>query len=67
MWPCPSSSEGEHSLPGQPELGNTHIAVALAVAVAACRPGCPIYFASLDHKVRSLRPQELPTVDRVAR
>ncbi|CAM5599991.1 IS21 family transposase ISChy4 [Streptomyces tendae] len=44
------------ALLGPPGVGKTHIAVALAVA--ACRAGYSIYFASLDDMVRHLKAAE---------
>ncbi len=44
------------ALLGPPEVGKTHIAVALAVA--ACRAGYSIYFTSLDDIVRNLTAAE---------
>ncbi|MFD8525396.1 IS21-like element helper ATPase IstB [Streptomyces capillispiralis] len=44
------------ALLGPPGVGKTHIAVALAVA--ACRAGCSIYFTSLDDMVRHLKAAE---------
>ncbi|MFF8975076.1 IS21-like element helper ATPase IstB [Streptomyces sp. NPDC014995] len=44
------------ALLGPPEVGKTHIAVALAVA--ACRAGYLIYFTSLDDMVRNLKAAE---------
>ncbi|MFJ8542378.1 IS21-like element helper ATPase IstB [Streptomyces sp. NPDC093586] len=44
------------ALLGPPGVGKTHIAVALAVA--ACRAGCSIYFTSLDDMVRHLTAAE---------
>lgn len=44
------------ALLGPPGVGKTHIAVALAVA--ACRAGCSIYFTSFDDMVRNLKAAE---------
>jgi DNA replication protein DnaC len=44
------------ALLGPPGVGKTHLAVALAVA--ACRAGCSIYFTSLDDMVRHLKAAE---------
>ncbi|MFJ9718515.1 IS21-like element helper ATPase IstB [Streptomyces sp. NPDC101213] len=46
------------ALLGPPGVGKTHIAVALALAVAACRAGYSIYFTSLDDMVRNLTAAE---------
>jgi DNA replication protein DnaC len=44
------------ALLGSPEVGKTHIAVALAVA--ACRAGYSIYFTGLDDMDRNLKATE---------
>ncbi|MDQ0780038.1 hypothetical protein QF026_008504 [Streptomyces aurantiacus] len=44
------------ALLGPPGVGKTHIAIALAVA--ACRAACSIYFTSLDDMVRNLKTAE---------
>ncbi|WFE23299.1 IS21-like element helper ATPase IstB [Solwaraspora sp. WMMD937] len=42
------------ALLGPPGVGKTHIAIAIALAVAACRAGFTVYFTTLDDMVRHL-------------